>query len=69
MNFLHKTTLDSIYLPTFLFSYDVVIYCFNRDQCDQIGQFLNVFGDKVFIKSSPNAWCIFGLKLKATLFM
>ena len=38
-------------------------------QCDQIGRFLNVFGDMVSIKSSPNAWWIFGLNWKAALFM
>ena len=39
----------------------------NWDQCDQIGRFSKVLGDIVSIKSSPNAWWIFGLKWKATL--
>ena len=38
-------------------------------QCDQIGRILKVLDDMVSIKSSPNAWGIFGLKWKATLFM
>ena len=38
-------------------------------QFDQIGRLLKVLEDKVSIKSSPNAWCVFGLLQKATLFM
>ena len=38
-------------------------------ECGQIGRFLKVLRDMVSIKSSPNAWWIFGLKWKTTLFM
>ena len=38
-------------------------------QCDQIGRFLKVLRHMVSVKSSPNAWWMFGLKWKATLLM
>ena len=43
----------------------LIIYLFlviSYEQCDQIGRFLKVLGDIVSIKSSPNAWWIFGIK-------
>ena len=32
----------------------------DRDQCDQIGRYLKVLGDKISNKSSPNDWQLFG---------
>ena len=40
-----------------------------RLQCDQVVRFLKVLGDMVSPKSSPNTQLIFGITLKATLFM
>ena len=39
----------------------------NWYQCDQIGQFLKVLGDKICDKSSPNDWQIFGQCWKTSL--
>ena len=36
-------------------------------QCDQIGRFLKVLGDKICYKSSPNNYQIFGLFWKTSL--
>ena len=33
----------------------------HRHQCDQIGRFFKVLGDKISNKSSPNYWQLFGL--------
>ena len=30
------------------------------EQCDQIGRFLKVLGDKLSLKKSPNVWWLFG---------
>ena len=40
----------------------------HADQCDQIGQILNVIGDKVSSKSSPKFIVTFGTILKKNIF-
>ena len=43
-----------------------MVCCENGSQCDQIGRFLKVFGNKISSKRSPNDWQIFGLFWKTS---
>ena len=56
--------LDNFMLPK-AFSYEAGQQ--KHVQCDQIGRFLKVFGNKISSKSSPNDWQLFGLFWKTSL--
>ena len=50
-----------------LFHYIQNTDIWTRKQCDQIGRFLKVLGDKISNNSSPNEWKHFGQLKKLTL--